>query len=135
MFIHYGLNGESHSPTIQPEKFVDQYDQYVGEEVYFWPGVVEVGDDTLIVEYYTVTYTIQTSRDDIKQGDLIQVYGTLRPGHVIEPHSIVPSQNSGRQKMYALSLLGSGLVILVFLRCWKFDQKRLAFTTRGDSDA
>ena len=135
MFVHYGMNENLYSPTVQPETFVGEYDAYIGEQVYFWPGVVEVRESKLIVEYYGEKFTIRTSRNDIKQGDLIQVYGTLRPDHVIEPHSIVPSQQSGRQKMYIISLLGSVLVVLVFWRSWKFDREDWTFKSREATDA
>lgn len=141
MFVHYGAVADAHDPSPTVVELRTDYASHVGDQLYAWATVLEHEGDRATVQIGTlpeaVTLTVPTTRSDIEAGDVIQLSGTIRPGHTVTPDRIVVSDRTGLTRLYLLSAIAAIGTTAHFFRTWRFDRSRVVFAPRdGDrSDA
>lgn len=145
MGLHAGMERppeESNWPYPRGEDIAAEYESYVGSETLLWGAVQSVDRDT-----GTATIRLETPAGplelsvtdfdaDVEPGGVVQVYGTLQPGHTIEATNVVVVNPAGASATlkYAVSAVGAVLVLVLFLRRWRPDTGQWAFVPREDED-
>lgn len=131
LFVDYSAHAADHDPYPTDEQIGTDYETYVGEPAYVWVDVVAVGTDSFEVENDNVELTVGAPPGRIKPGDVVQVYGTLEPGGVIDPERVVISKQDNRTYMFAVSALACLLTAGLFVREWTIDGRTLTIRPRG----
>lgn len=132
MTVHYGAVDARHDRTAIGIQQLSEYDEHVGETVFFWGRVVGSEEGVLVVRASSQTLSIRTDRAP-PPGSAVQIYGRLEPDSVVTPERVIVSKASNLRYLYAVSAVGGFLAAVVFLRTWRFDPERLAFVPReGD---
>lgn len=132
MTVHYGAVDARHDRTAIGSQQLSEYDEHVGETVFYWARVVRSEDGLLVVRVSSRTLSVRTDRAP-PPGSAVQVYGRLEPDGVVTPERLVVSRSSNLRYLYAVSAVGGLLAAVAFLGTWRFDPDRLAFVPReGD---
>lgn len=109
------------------------YDAHVGETVHLWAGVVGERDGRLVVAVGSLRLQVTDPQPSaVEAGDLIQVYGELRPNRRLETRAYHVQTPDDRRYMYGVSLVGVTLTAAAFLRRWRVDLDRWQFVPRED---
>ncbi|MFB6299023.1 MAG: hypothetical protein ABEH65_02045 [Halobacteriales archaeon] len=136
MFVHYGAVADAHHPSPTAAELRADYASHVGEQLYVWAQVIDRDADGITVRIGSppdgVVLSVPTTRSDIDSGDVIQLYGTIRPNRIVDPDRIVVSDRTGLTRLYAISAVAAIGTAVVFLRSWRFDRSRLVFAPRED---
>ncbi|MFB6149810.1 MAG: hypothetical protein ABEJ48_09110 [Halobacteriales archaeon] len=141
MFVHYGAVAPAHDPSPTAAELRADYASHVGDSLYVWADVIDRDADHVTVQFGSppdgIVLSVRTTRADIDRGDVIQLYGTLRPNRVVVPDRIVVSDRTGLTGLYTVSVIAAVGTAAAFLRSWRFDRSQYGFVPRdGDrSDA
>lgn len=133
MCVHYEAVEDSHSPYPTIDQLHSDYSRYVGGTHYFWGVVSETTRDSFTTSYYDMEFVVSSTRS-VERGDVVQVYGTLRPNQRIDAERIVVSDPTGRSYMFAVSILAALLTFTTVARHWTLDGRLLSLTPRQAED-
>lgn len=136
MGVHYSKTANHvNYPSI--DELQTNYDQFLGQETYYWMSVVEVRDDALIATpgEQGPRFTIRIQNPDAKVGDAIQVYGIIRPDYTIGAEKVIISEQERLITMFAISGIAAILTLVMFFRSWTIDWRAGMFKLRGEEDA
>lgn len=131
MLVHYDLAWQERSPYPATGEVQAQYEDHLGERTFHWFVVREVHDQRVVIESDPLVLTIEKDLA-VEEGELIQVYGVLRPEHRFEPIRVVDRDPRSRLYLLGISVFGAVLTLLGFVRSWQFDPEGLVFQRRGD---
>jgi hypothetical protein len=102
--------------TRDSDQLASEYDRYLGQAVHFWGRVRSV--DPLVVSSKGTRLTVIGGQPNAAPGDVVQVYGLAEADRRIVAERIVVSDRTGRQRMFAVSLLAPVLALLIAWRRW-----------------
>jgi hypothetical protein len=140
--IHYDAAEPAHCPYPTEDTLGERYDPAVGNQALLLGEVrsIDTADNTAVitVEHDTGTFEMRVTgiQTAVEPSGVVQVYGTLQPGHTIAAQSTVvvnPAGSSTTYK-YAVSVVGALLVLAVFFRRWRFDTETRGFVPREERD-
>lgn len=136
--VHYDAVYDHKWPYPTDEELHADYEQYVGEQVLLFGDIVSI-DQTAHQATIEVdadggpfTLTVVGIDADVEPGGVVQVYGTVQPGHKIAGSNIVVVEASSKNRLYKFAVSGFGavLVLVVFFRYWRIDWSSLTFEPR-----
>lgn len=130
LFVDYSANLEASDPYPSEPELQSAYDDQVGESIHLWAVVTDVGEDRFTIRSDEDALTVRGSSTGIDEGDLVQVYGELRPNRVIDSERVVVSNAENRSYMFVVSGLGVVLTVGLFVREWTIDRETLALVPR-----
>lgn len=133
--VQYGAGKANDRSLSEPRHVLNNWDDYTGEDVYLWASVVETNDDAVVIAAGGVRLTITAAIPRATPGDTIQVYGTARNNHRIDPTRTIVAAESGTHYMYGVSILAVILTITAFFRHWRLDTAHWSFARRRSDDA
>lgn len=133
--VHYGAVGDRHDLVQSSTAKLDHYDRHIGETVYLWGKVTEVGTGGTVVTVEEQRLTVHGVTGDPDPGDVIQIYGTLRPEGVVEAERTVLSVGERRLPLYVVSAIGLLLALVVVARRWRLDRESWTVRPREGDDA
>lgn len=133
MAVHYGATAPDRDPYAGTDDLVGDYRAHVGEEVYVWGRVVRAAPDAIVVRSGSLALTVETAAT-AAPGDVVQVYGTLRPDRRVDARRVVVSEREYMRSMYAISGVAGLLTAALFVRSWRIDPRSLSIRPRGDGD-
>jgi hypothetical protein len=132
LMLHYGGAAPQHELTRESIVKLQSPDAHVGETVHVWADV-QRNDDALVVRVGDGTGTTVTGAETTAQpGDSIQIFGTIQPDGTVAAQRVVVSEQSSLRRLYGVSAGALALTVLVFVRSWTVDLRRLAFVPRED---
>jgi len=141
--VHYDATFDDNAPYPSTDDLATDYEHYVGEETLVFGDVERVdaeaeratvrvdsdeGEFELVVESFT---------ERPQPGGVVQVYGTLEANYTMVATNVAVVNPAGVSKAYkyAVSVVGSVLVLVLFFRHWRVDTEGLAFELRSGGDA
>jgi hypothetical protein len=130
--VHYEVVAEDELPYPSDEAVAGAYDAYVGQDVYYWTTVQRSTADGVVIatDYFDLHLREPVPR--AKPGDVLQVYGTLRPGHEVTAERVVRSPQTNRQWMYGVSGVAAALALAALFRRWRVDWRTLTLEPREE---
>jgi hypothetical protein len=128
--VHYGTLVDDERPYPTGDEVAGAYDAYVGQEVYLWTDVTEVTESGVAVETKHLSLYVTRPVPGAEAGDVLQVYGTLRPGHEVAAERVVLSERGNRQWMFAVSGVAGVLALASLFRRWRVDWRTLTLEPR-----
>jgi hypothetical protein len=160
MGVHYGSAWEDHADVRTSVGAIEaDYGAYVDRPVYLWLTVESASEERIVARSGggsgapRVTVTGSDAADSpvggpvvtsvaaataggaaLSPGDVIQVYGPLRPDYRVEAERLVVHDGANRLRMLLVSAAGGLLAVAAFLRRWRFDPRRAAFVPREGDD-
>lgn len=136
--IHYDATYDEKWPYPTDEELSANYDEYVGEQTLLFGNVesidrtahrarIEVGTDA-----GSYTLTVEEIDAEVQPGGIVQVLGTVQPGHRVTASKIVVVEGSSEKRLYKLAISGGGAVVALtgFFRYWWIDWSSLTFEQR-----
>lgn len=133
LMVHYGAAAPDHELTRQSVAKLETPGSHVGEPVYFWATVEDVGDG-LAVRAGGQHLTVVGADVAAEPGDPVQISGTVRPGGSVAAERVVVSERSRLAGLYAVSAVALAIALVVFGRHWRVDLRRLAVVARGGGE-
>lgn len=121
LFVDYSANIDVSDPYPSDTELQTNYDAQVGKSIHVWMYVTEVDRTSFAVKDDDLEFTVRGSPTNIEVGDLVQVYGTLEAGHIIDPERIVVSDATNRAYMFVVSGMAAVLTTGLFVREWTVD--------------
>jgi hypothetical protein len=135
---YHQANHEYHREYPSVKMIVANYENYIGETASISGEVVGVHSTTfqLLKKYdkgsKTTIFTILPDSDvDVDIGDKVEVLGSLCKDYQIYAEKIIISKRWKYEFVYIRSFIALILLVLIFMRNWKFDIKRMEFVRRG----
>ncbi|MFB6308596.1 MAG: hypothetical protein ABEH35_04630 [Haloarculaceae archaeon] len=131
--VHSAATWDQRWPYPSGEDLGQDYESHIGEETLLFGTVTDTDEDQ---RRATVRAGVELQVDgftaDVQPGGIVQVYGTIRPDHVIEAENVVVVNPAAGSKIYkyATSLVGAILVLVVFFRSWRIDTDEIALEVR-----
>jgi hypothetical protein len=138
--IHYDSASDAYYPYPDNHELKNAPASHVGSDVFVF-GVVEqrnVAGSTADIRVdssageFTIQVTDFAPEGSVESGGIVQVYGTFQGEYRIDAQNvrvINPNGNSNLYK-YAVSVLGAGLILVLFFRYWRVDIRKLAIEAR-----
>jgi hypothetical protein len=131
--VGFGVQFDGTPAYPDADAIDEHYEDHVGERVHLWAGVVGERDGAVVVRVRSLELVLSSPPpSSVAPGDLIQVYGELRPDRRMETHAYHVQSPSDRRYMYGVSVVGGLLAAGAFLRRWRVDVDRLRFVPRED---
>lgn len=136
--VHYAALYDQKWPYPTEDELHADYDQYVGKQVLLF-GDVESIDRTanratieVRADDGSITLTVEGIDAAVETGGVVQVYGTIRPGHTVTASDIVVVEESSGKRLYKFGVSGVGAVLALaaFFRYWRIDWSSLTFEPR-----
>lgn len=137
-FVHYEAAEDEHDPYPSTEEIATAYDAHIGDRALLFGTVksTEPGRLTVNVESDEGDFemTVHRAGVAVEPGGVVQVYGTLEPGYIIDPVTVEVVNTSGNSAgyKYGVSAVGALLVAGLFFRYWRLDTDEWAFEVRSD---
>lgn len=134
--VHFDVTEDTHDPYVDNERLVTDYDAHVGERTLLFGTVQSVAADRLRIEVQSDEGAFEMAVPEpgvsVQRGGVVQVYGTLEDGNVIEPRRVVVVNSDGGSDLYkyAVSAVGALLVAGLFARYWTIDTDQWALEER-----
>lgn len=131
LFLHYGQH-EKQCPR-NPECLATDYERYVGETVREGGTVVTTSPPTIAIEYapgQRLRLHLTNLPFSVQQGDLVVVYGELRPNHTVAVQDAIKHPVGNQYYMYTISALAVVGLTVLGLRDWRFEPTTLTFRRR-----
>lgn len=140
MGVHAGVDPAYALSDPHPNELATEYGAHVGESSLYFATVRQYDADSdtarIVVgsSHGPVRLTARSFDTAVDPGRRVQVYGTLRPGHVLDTERVVVINpgSSSRTYKYAVSAVGAALVLVAFFRRWTVDVSTLTFEVRTD---
>lgn len=140
MGVHYDTTYETEWPYPTTDAIAADYDRHVGQQVFLTGTVrrVDEGADRGEIEVRhtrgSMALTVDSFDVRVQPGGAVQVYGTVRPDHVLAADTVEVVNPAGSSKLYkyGVSLVGAALVVVLFLGHWRIDLRRRSFEVRSD---
>lgn len=129
MAVHYGAAWEERKPHAGTGDIDRNYEQHIGETVFYWFTVVDTRGTRITIESDPLTLRLNRQLT-VDVGDTIQVYGVLRPNREIDPIRIVNRRMTDERYMFAVSVFAALLTAGMALRDWRFTLDSLVFRRR-----
>ena len=133
LMVHYGGAAPQQELTRESVVKLQSPDAHAGETVHVW-AEVQRNDGTLVVEVGDDIETAVGAETTAEPGDSIQIYGTIQPDGTVAAERVVVSERSNLRRLYAVSFGALALTVLLFVRSWTVDGRRLAFVPREDGE-
>jgi hypothetical protein len=130
--VHYGTLADDQRPYPTDEEVAGAYDSYVGETVYVWATVERAADEGVVVSTDYLELRVRGPVAGVAPGDVLQVYGTLRPGHEVTPERVVRSERTDRAWMFGVSGVAGVLALAALFRRWRVDWRTLRLEPRAE---
>ncbi len=115
--VYSGEAAHSHFPYPTVRDLAESKALYVGSEVLV-RGVVTDRDEGG-VWLSTSAGAIRVREVQASIGDLVEVLGTLEENDSLTPREVVVYPRTDFYAMFARSLVGAALLVLLFFRSWK----------------
>lgn len=136
--VHYDALYDEKWPYPTDEALSTDYEEYVGEQVLLFGDVESIDPtaDRATIEVDSdngpFAVTVEGIDADVEPGGVVQVYGTVRPGHTIAASNVVVVEASSENRLYkfAASGVGAVLVLVAFFRYWRIDWAARTFEPR-----
>lgn len=134
MMVHYGAVAAEpgHDPNMAAHRALESPDQHVGENLYMWTVVATDTPNGFVVKAGGHRYAVSGTDATPSPGDAIQMVGNLRDGNTIVADRVVVSPRPALQYLYAISIGGLLVTVVVFVRRWRFDRATFTVRPRGD---
>jgi hypothetical protein len=138
MGSHYDANYETHWPYPTEGALETEYASHVGDRMFLTGTVQAVDRENATVEILVETgqgrlpLTVGGVESTVQPGGALQVYGTVKPDRHLAADRVVvvnPARSSIVFK-YGVSVVGALLVVVLFLKRWRFDTDGLGFEVR-----
>ncbi len=113
-------------PTV--DEIVSNYQKNVGEKISIFGTVTRATSDTSVVSTGKSIFEVKPMM--AKVGDKAEILGTLELDYQIRAESVLVYDGPSYYSIFARSLIGAGLLILIFLKNWKFKFKVFKFVER-----
>ncbi|WP_251330176.1 hypothetical protein [Haloplanus pelagicus] len=131
LVVGFGVRFNGSEAYPDPAAIDGNYATHVGETVHLWTGVAGERNGSLVVSAGPLRLQVtEPPPSAVDSGDLIQVYGVLRPGHRMDTTAYHVQTAADQRYMYAASVAGVALAALAFLRRWRVDVRGLRFVPR-----
>ncbi|QLH81513.1 hypothetical protein [Halosimplex pelagicum] len=138
--VHYDATAPTHSPYPETEALATDYGSHVGEDTLLFGTVrrVDAAADRATIrvdsDEGTFEMTVHGFTERVRPGGVVQVYGTLGEGRIVDASTVAVVNPAGGSKgyKYAASAVGALLVVGLFLRRWRVDWRSLTFEVRAD---
>lgn len=141
--VHYGATYDESWPHPTGDQLAEDPGGWDGEQVLLFGTVETIGGDQFTMTVETDAgeaarvVEVRGSSVGAEPGGIVQVYGTLsEEGTVQQADRVVVVVESPDEQFskYAISIVGLLVVAGFFLRHWRIDVWKLAFTARGERD-
>ncbi|MFB6129287.1 MAG: hypothetical protein ABEJ28_00505 [Salinigranum sp.] len=137
MSVHYGAAWADHERyRTSVERIEANYDAYLGRPVYLWLTVDSTSDGGFVAgSGGGGTRRLAVASDaNVSPGDVVQVYGVLRPGDRVDAERVVVHDRGNRLRMDVVSGVGALLALGAFFSRWRVDRRSWAFVPRDATD-
>lgn len=138
--VHYGATYEEGWPYPTGEQLADDYGSHVGETALVFGEVraVDATEGTIRIRVMhspgelTTTLTVSGVNEHVEPGGVVQVYGTLEPGHRMAAESVVVNTRDRGAMLYTLgaSVAGIAVVVASVGQYWRVNTDELSIEAR-----
>jgi hypothetical protein len=136
--VYYQTNHEYHREYPSVKSIVANYSKYIGETVSVSGEVVGVDSTTAFQllkkcedgNRNAIFTVLHDPNVDVDIGDKVEILGTLGPNYQIYAEKIIVSKRWKHEFVYIRSFIALIFLILVFMRNWEFNIKRVEFVRR-----
>jgi len=138
MGVQYDATAGKHWPYPNAKQLSENYDRYVGEEVFLFGTVERINDQKqtarIRVDHSGGAFLLSVRRVevDVRSGGVVQVLGELQREHVIVAKNVAVVNPAKLSKVYkyAVSLVGVLLLVISFFQYWRVNRDTLCFEAR-----
>lgn len=126
MLCFYGnLEYKKHLPYPTGSMIAEDYQAYIGKEVFIFGDVVEVrGGEAKISAEKLIFSAAPLS---VKNGDLVEIVGILGENYVISVKQSLSYDRLSYYLVFIRSIVGAVILIAVFSTSWRFSWRRFRF--------
>lgn len=136
MGAHFESARGDHWPYPTPADLSADYSAHVDEQVLLWVQIEQIHEGArsaqVRVPGTSLSLTVHGFDAPVEPGGTVQVYGTLRPDHVVAADTVAvvnPTAGSKRYK-YVVSVLGAVLFLALFFRHWRVNPETFSLEAR-----
>jgi len=129
--VAFGVQFAGSDAYPDPAAIDADYATHVGETVHLWGRVVATSDGSVVLGFGTLELRVtEPPPSAVEPGDLIQVYGQLRPDRRFDTVAYHAVSLTRQTYMYGVSVVGGTVAAGAFLYRWRIDRDGWQFVPR-----